>query len=139
MADVEEEHNSWLDNLMESIGANTAKYLGQHEASASRLEESMQERPAPLEDPTLAEATVNAGKTVPFLTKQAVTGVVELGKQVVDKPVETATAVSSAVKEAIVDPESIPIVAALWSRLNLPRFDGSKVNDTRTMEEIRLG
>ena len=140
MADSKQTDSSFVGNVQEFISSNMAKYLKnfetQNEIRTENIPDLIENRPAPLENPTLAEAANNAYRTVPYIAGQVATSTAELAETVSDDPGVIVDA-AKAVGNAIWNPQSVPMIEALASKFNITYFDGSNANDFRSQEEIR--
>jgi len=140
MADSKQTDSSFLGNIQEYISSNMSKYLRnfeiQNEIRTENIPDLIENRPPPLQNPTLAEAANNAYRTVPYIAGQVATGTAELVETVSEDPGVIVDA-AKAVGNAIWNPQSVPIIEALASKFNITYFDGSNANDFRSQEEIR--
>ena len=140
MADSKQTDSSFVGNVQEFISSNMARYLKnfetQNEIRTENIPDLIENRPAPLENPTLAQAANNAYRTVPYIAGQVATSTAELVETVSEDPGIIVDA-GKVVGNAIWNPQSVPMIEALASYYNIAYFDGSNANDFRSQEEIK--
>jgi len=140
MADSKQTDSSFLGNIQEYISSNMSKYLRnfekENEIRYENIPDLIENRPAPLENPTLAQAANNAYRTVPYIAGQVATSTAELVETVSEDPGIIVDA-GKVVGNAIWNPQSVPMIEALASYYNIAYFDGSNANDFRSQEEIK--